>query len=73
MMHCLAVSACNLWTMPGIIPQVIVAAVTAVAQNKVKTFMNAQLNMGTKKAPPSGRALEVRRRCYALAVAKRVT
>jgi hypothetical protein len=59
--------------MPGIIPQVIVAAVTAVAQNKVKTFMNAQLNMGTKKAPPSGRALEVRRRCYALAVAKRVT
>ena len=34
---------------------------------------DAELNMGTKKAPPSGRALEVRRRCYALAVAKRVT
>jgi len=55
-MHCLAVSACNLWTMPGIIPQVIVAAVTAVAQTKVKAFMNAQLNMGTKKAPAFARA-----------------
>ena len=42
--------------MPGIIPQVIVAAVTAVAQTKVKAFMNAQLNMGTKKAPAFARA-----------------
>ena len=56
MMHCLAVSACNLLTTPGIIPQVTVAEVATAAQKIEKEFMSAQLNMGTKKAPPFGRA-----------------
>ena len=58
MMHCLAVSARSLLTVTGITIQVTLAEVATAAQKIEKEFMNAQLNMGNKKAPPFGRAFE---------------